>query len=184
MLCGPGSRLLNGSIPRLEQSPQVALENENVREPAKPAERRFIVEAIHHTCRCAVFHRKKEMVVVHPAKRSGDLRIAKMPRWIERRDADGQALPDEKMRSLPSYFLIGADQAAAHARYYFFLVCDIERTCKSTFRARSKQVCTGAGISVSISIMGMQDYTYNYWYTLNYESLTTFLRKNTRCKSL
>jgi len=60
------------------------------------------------------------MVVIHAAKRPFHLRIAEMPRWIERRDADSQTLPNEKMRCFPSYFLTEPEQAATDACYYFF----------------------------------------------------------------
>lgn len=65
------------------------------------------------------------MVVVH-AKRPLHLRIAKMARWIERRDADGEALANEKMRGLPSYFLIEPIKPPWMPATAFSLVCAIQ----------------------------------------------------------
>ena len=96
-------RLLYRRVAGDKKMPQIAGENQIVRDAAENAKRRLKIEDIAHDGDLTPL--REEMIVVKATESAAYERIAEVSRRIEGRDAAGQTLPDAEMSGAPSDFL-------------------------------------------------------------------------------
>jgi len=94
---------LNDFLAFREESLHVLFKKKPVGYAPEPTPRRGVVEHVSHSSQ--TIHAREQMIVIKPKKSTPNLRIAKRPRAIIRRNPAGQPLADSEMGRLPSDFL-------------------------------------------------------------------------------